>query len=754
MKKQIFILENLDCAGCAHKVESKIQKLPGVEEAQVVFTTKQLRVSSDEGSALLHKIQQACDEVEPGIKVLPFTRGQRSSSPSAQGHQHEDGHACACASSHSHSAEYQHEGCCGAHNHHDEVVENSEIKEEDPAKERKKARNEIIVGGVLFALLMILEHLLEPYFPRFAWLPWAMTACFLINYLFLGWGVLWSAIQNIRRGQIFDENFLMSIASIGAFIIGEHPEAVAVILFYRIGEYFEDLAVDNSRKAIVDALDLRPEAVQKIENGATISLPVESLQVGDIVLIKPGERIPIDGTCIDGRSQIDTSPITGESKPVTMYPGKEMVSGCINQTGVLKMRVDKPLEESMVTRILDAVENAAANKPKIDRFITRFSKVYTPIVCFAALVVAVVPPLIGFGTWSEWILKGLTFLVVSCPCALVISVPMTFFAGIGRGSREGILFKGGASMEMIQKIKSIVMDKTGTITEGRFAVREIIAESGEDKVLLQLAASVEQNSSHPIAQSLVDAAVEKNISLLPVEQVEEIAGRGISAHVNGANILCGNRKWMEENQIPYPETEEQGTEIFIAKDKQYLGYITVSDAPKAGAREAIAALKKRGLHPVMLTGDSEASALGIARKVGISEVHAQMHPDDKLKVMREVREEYGPVMFVGDGINDAPVLAGADVSAAMGSGADAAIEAADLVFLNSKISSVVEAVDISKKVLSIAAQNIVFALGIKLLVMVLSVLGIANMWLAVFADVGVSLLCIINAMRLLYRGKK
>lgn len=762
MKKQIFILENLDCANCANKIEKHIQKMPGMESAQVVFATKQLRLTSNEDDSLMRKIQSAVDEVEPGIVVMPYRRGMQVT-PS----QPCNDAACDIPSNQDSAShvDKNESSCCDQHNHdHRHTTNNTPnhdhgsnvsttAKVEDPKASRRKERNEIITGAVLFVLLMILNRLLKPYFSQYTWLPWVITSLFLLDYLFLGSGVLWSAIKNIRRGQIFDENFLMSIASIGAFIIGEHPEAVAVILFYRIGEYFEDLAVDNSRKAIVDALDMRPEAVERIDNGQAKLVPIEAVSVGDILQIKPGERIPIDGVCIDGTSQIDTSPITGESKPVSMLPGREMLSGCINKTGLLKMRVTKPLEESMSTRILDAVENAAANKPKVDRFITRFSKVYTPLVCLAALIVAILPPLLNFGPWNEWILKGLTFLVVSCPCALVISVPMTFFAGIGRGSREGILFKGGASMEMISQIRNVVMDKTGTITEGRFAVREISSVNDNSKELLQLAASAEQNSTHPIAQSLVDAAIERNISLLKLDQVEEIAGRGISAKSGDMQILCGNRKWMEENQVSYPEIAEHGTEVFVAKNRQFAGRITVADAPKEGAKEAIFALKNRGLHTVMLTGDSEVTAQEIAREVGVEEVHAQMHPDEKLNVMREVREKNGPVMFIGDGINDAPVLAGADVSAAMGSGADAAIEAADLVFLNSKMSSVVKSIDISKKVLSIATQNIVFALGIKLLVMILSVLGFANMWLAVFADVGVSLLCILNAMRLLRKGK-
>ncbi len=565
---------------------------------------------------------------------------------------------------------------------------------------------------------------------------------FVAAYLVLGLDVLKTALKGLRHGRMLDENFLMGIATIGAFIIGEFPEAVGIMLFYRIGEFFEEKAVERSRRQIMEAVDLRPEVVI-LTDGRTI--PAADAQVGDILLIRPGDRIPLDGTVISGSSRIDTAPITGEPVPVSVQPGSNLISGCINTSGQLTMQVDKELQDSMVTRILNSVENAAANKPKFERFITRFARVYTPIVVGLAAFVAIVPSIIT-GQWNYWVYTALSFLVMSCPCALVLSVPLAFFSGIGVGSKKGILFKGGSSIEALAEVKAVVMDKTGTLTQGNFVVQHVEGSSE----LLPLCAACEQHSTHPIAQSILAAA--EGMSLPEAEQIEEISGHGIRAKVGGDEILCGNEKLMAqygvENTVTVPP---HGTRVLVAKNGSLLGYLDISDTLKPGAADAIAKLNSKGITTAMLTGDSQASADAIAREVGIRRVWASLLPDEKLEHLRDLRSEAGPTMFVGDGINDAPVLAGADVGAAMGSGADAAIEAADVVFLTSQVSAIADSLSIAAQTRRIATQNVVFALAVKLVVMILGLTGHASMWAAVFADSGVAMLCVLNAIRMLYR---
>ena len=576
-------------------------------------------------------------------------------------------------------------------------------------------------------------------------MKWAAEPVLLFAYLVLGWEILTTAWKNLTKGHVFDENFLMSVATLGAFAIGEFPEAVGVMLFYRVGEYFEHRAVERSRSQIMEAIDLRPEVVH-LENGRTI--PAGDAKVGDVLIVRPGDRIPLDGTVISGESRIDTAPITGEPVPVGVKPGSGLISGCINTTGTLTMRVEKVLSESMVTRILDSVENAAASKPKIDRFITRFARIYTPIVVGLAAAVAIVPSVVT-GDWNYWVYTALSFLVMSCPCALVLSVPLAFFSGIGVGSKKGILFKGGASIEALGGIKAVIMDKTGTVTKGEFKVRQIAG--GLD--VLKLCASCEQQSTHPIAQSIVAAAKERNMELFTPDALEEIPGRGIRAQVDGKTVFCGNSQFLEENHIRFDEVSGHGTQVLVAVDDRFVGFITIADAVKDGAADAIRRLERDGLHTVMLTGDAEESARAVAAEVGIREVHAKLLPQQKLVKLQRIREEKGAVMFVGDGINDAPVLAGADVGAAMGSGADAAIEAADVVFMTSDVRAIPESLEIARQTGRIAWQNVVFALAIKFLVMILGLAGYASMWLAVFADSGVAMLCVLNSIRLLYRKK-
>ena len=573
---------------------------------------------------------------------------------------------------------------------------------------------------------------------------------FIAAYLILGWEVISAAAKNLTKGHVLDENFLMSIATIGAFAIGDFAEAVGVMLFYRVGEYFEEKAVERSRSQIMEAVDLRPEVVNLVDGDEIGVIPAGQAKVGDLLLVRPGDRIPLDGVVVSGESRVDTAPITGEPVPVRVAEGDQVVSGCVNTTGQLTMRVEKPLSESMVTRILDSVENAAASKPRFERFITRFARVYTPIVVGLAAVVAIVPSVIT-GDWNYWVYTALSFLVMSCPCALVLSVPLAFFSGIGAGSKRGILFKGGVSIEAMGKVKAVVMDKTGTLTRGDFRVREI--SGGEE--LLRLVASSEQHSTHPIGVSIVEAAKERQLQLAAPESLEEIPGHGIRAVIEGKTVLCGNEKLLREFGVALPGglNVGSGTCVFAAVDGVFAGYLVIDDTLKPGAKEAISRLKARGIATAMLTGDGAETAQAIAARTGIDEVHAKLLPDEKLQRLQEIRQRRGAAMFVGDGINDAPVLAGADVGAAMGSGADAAIEAADVVFMTSDVDAIPESLEIARKTGQIAWQNVVFALAVKLVVMLMGLFGHASMWMAVFADSGVAMLCVLNSIRLLYRKK-
>lgn len=696
-KATVFIVEKLGCAHCAGKMEEQISHLPGVEAVNLTFATKQLRVWSDDAKALLPQIQDICTSIEPDVKVVI---------------------------------------------REDTVRAQKEAKKVKNNSEDNREYLELGIGIVLFIAGKIFESSKPVY----------STACFLLAYLILGIKIVWTALRNISKGQVFDENFLMSIATIGAFGIGEYAEAVGVMLFYRIGELFEEKAVERSRSQIMDVIDMRPEVVNLVnEHGDVSVIDAEEAEIGDILLVRPGDRIPLDGVITDGETMIDTSPVTGEPVPISGFEGTEVTSGCLNTSGVIKIRVEKVLEESMVTRIMDSVENAAASKPKMDRFITRFSRVYTPFVVFMALATAIIPSIIT-GNWTHWVYTALTFLVISCPCALVLSVPLAFFSGIGAGSKIGILFKGGAALETLKDITSVVMDKTGTITKGNFKVQDVVTFGDVTRnELLSLAASCEESSTHPIAKSIMEAAKEENISYKTAESAKEIAGHGSVIKLDGSEVLAGNKKLMNQYHIAgeYKETTSYGTEVFLAKDGVLIGAVVIADTLKDDAKSAIASLKAQKLHTVMLTGDSESAANAIAEETGIDEVYSKLLPDEKLLKLQEQRTKHGAVMFVGDGINDAPVLAGADCGVAMGSGADAAIEAADVVFMTSSVEAIPQAIAIGKKASRIAWQNVVFALVVKALVMILGLLGFANMWMAVFADTGVAMLCVLNSIRAL-----
>ena len=795
---RVFILEGLDCPNCAQKIENKVASLSYVESVSVTYANLQMRVVSNE-SGLTEKLQAAIDSVEEGITV---TERKKTSGGSTTVYilQGLDCPNCAqkiedklnsldeideavvtyantqvriTARGSANMTEFLQQ-TIDAVEDGITVIRKDEVKKEateakSAADPMKRSLREIFAGAAIFVIPFIASHTgLVPEGPSWA------SILFVIAYAILGGKVLKTAWSNIKRGQMFDENFLMAIATLGAFGLGlysgtwEFDEAVGVMLFYRIGEYFEQKATAQSRSQIMDAVDLRPEVVNLVTGENVRTIGAEEAQVGDIVLVRPGDRIPLDGVVVEGESRIDTSPVTGEPVPVKAGVGDAVVSGCVNTNGVLKVKVEKVLEESMVTRILDSVENAAASKPQIDKFITRFSRIYTPAVVFLALGVAIIPsvlgamgmqlPFIAAATTAEyveyWITTALTFLVISCPCALVLSVPLAFFSGIGAASKKGILFKGGIAIEGLNNIKAVVMDKTGTITKGNFVVQRAAVADGAaytEEELLTLAAACEMTSTHPIGTSIVTAANEKKLTFVRPAEMEEIAGKGIRAVVDGKTVLTGNRKLMEQFGIDLSNYRKDGfgTEVLVAVDGTFVGNVVISDTIKEEAKGAIAKTKALGIITAMLTGDAQDSAEDVAAKTGIDEVHAKLMPQDKLDHLNQIRQKHGAVMFVGDGINDAPVLAGADVGAAMGSGADAAIEAADVVFMTSSMEAIPQAIGIAKATSRVSWQNVYFALAIKVVVMILGLLGFANMWLAVFADTGVSMLCLLNSFRIL-----
>lgn len=684
-------------------MEARIQALPEVKEATITFTTNQLQVVTEGDKDLLEEFQKICAAIESEVIV------KRKVSVNKK-----------------------------------EEKKKREQEQQEKKREQKRERIEIVAGAGLFLAGILLKDKYELF----------STILFVSSYLALGWEILLTAGKNICKGRMLDENFLMSIATLGAFAIQEYAEAVGVMLFYRIGEMFEHIAVEKSRGQIMSAVDLRPEVVSREQNGVTEVIPAEQAQVGDLLIVRPGDRIPLDGTVLDGESRIDTSPVTGEPVPVKVEKGDSLVSGCVNTSGLLKMRVEKVLEDSMVTRILDSVEHAAASKPKIDKFITRFARIYTPFVVALALATAILPSLVT-GNWSYWVYTALTFLVISCPCALVLSVPLAFFSGIGAGSKRGILFKGGVAIEALQGVKTVVMDKTGTITEGNFVVQKCVANEMEEEELLRLAAVCEKNSTHPIGTSILLAAEERKVSVPDPERITEISGKGIEAVLDGRQILCGNQKLMEQYQVDLINGQKgsYGTEVLVAVDGEFAGFLVISDTIKKDAVSAVQELKRQKIRTAMLTGDAKESAEAVAEQTGIDEVHARLLPEEKLGELTKIREQNGSVMFVGDGINDAPVLAGADVGAAMGSGADAAIEAADVVFMTSSMEAIPASLEIARSTNRIAKQNVLFALAIKVVVMVLGLAGFADMWLAVFADTGVAMLCVLNSIRILYKKK-
>ncbi|MEJ9115210.1 heavy metal translocating P-type ATPase [Bacillus paramobilis] len=699
--KEVFILEGLDCANCAMKIENKVKEMPTVSEATVDFVSKKLRVevaNKRELEATVANITNVVQKLEPDVKVVREEKG---------GHDH--GHS---------------------HDHGEANV--------------KKMVGRLVVGGILTAIAAL------------AGLPQMITIpLFVFAYLLIGGDIVWRAVRNITRGQVFDENFLMAIATLGAFAIQQYSEAVAVMLFYQVGELFQSIAVNRSRKSITSLMDIRPDYANVKVGNETKQVSPEDVQIGDYIIVKPGEKVPLDGKVVEGTSMVDTSALTGESVPREVEVGNDVLSGFVNQNGVLTIEVTKEFGESTVSKILDLVQNASSKKAPTENFITKFARYYTPVVVITAAIMAFIPPLILEGaTFSEWIYRALVFLVISCPCALVVSIPLGFFGGIGGASKSGVLIKGSNYLEALNDVKYIVFDKTGTLTKGVFKVTKMEPSEGiTNEELLEYAAFAEVYSNHPIAQS-IRKAYGKSIDEKIIDDYNEISGHGTVVKVQGKEIFAGNAKLMRKENITFKQPETVGTLVHVAVDGEYAGYIVISDEVKEDSKQAIQKLKELGIKKtVMLTGDAKAVGEAVGKELGLDEVHAELLPQQKVEEIEKIdaaKNGKEKVAFVGDGINDTPVLARADVGIAMGGlGSDAAIEAADIVIMTDEPSKIATALNIAKRTRRIVWQNIIFALGVKGLVLLLGAFGIATMWEAVFSDVGVTLLAVLNAMRVL-----
>ena len=721
-KTVTYSIENLGCAHCGAKIEEAINKMDGIDKAVLNFAMMKLKVEGEITDDTLVQMNKIANSIEAGVEFVPEVHGH-SHEHHGEHHHHEHGDSCCCGDDHENKHEEEHKH---SHSHGDD-----------------HGLIPLLIGIAVFVAAIIFEHTLD-IFPL-------TLGVYIAAYLILGFNILKSTFKNIKAGNFFDENFLMTVATIGAFALGDFTEAVGVVLFFRIGEFFEDFAVAKSRKAITDVASLKVEEADVLVNGEFVRTPSEDIKVGDILRIKAGERIAADGIVESGTSRIDTSAVNGEPVPMSVRKGDKIMSGCINLNEMFTLRVTAAADDSMISKIARAVEDASAEKPQIDRFITRFAKVYTPIVIAAAVLTAIVPSLIT-GDWSKWIYSALTFLVISCPCALVLSVPLAYFSGIGASSKLGILFKGGNSIEALGKVKAIAFDKTGTLTDGTFSVTKVECFGNADEnALLTICGSCEQGSTHPVAESITSYCREKNLALVSPEKSEELAGRGVSSELNSKKILCGNERLMAENGIKLPTNlaPTSGSVVYVAVDGNAVGRVVVSDTIKKTSRDAMKKLRALGIKTAMFTGDKKENAEIAANELGIDIVRAELLPDGKLEEIRKLRSEYGSVMFVGDGINDGPVLAGADVGGAMQSGSDLALEAADAVFMNSEPEAVVTAKKIANKTLRISYENIIFALAIKAVVLVLGLLGHPNMWLAVFADSGTAMLLILNSIRIL-----
>lgn len=697
-----ILLKGLDCANCANKVENKIKQLKEVKSASVNFATTSMTVELVDGIRIeeyMPTITKVVNQAENGIAVILMDAKQK--------------------------------------------VEKMASDERKGIASYVKENTTLLIGALLFGASLLLQQYETVSFIGFS-----------ASYLMIGSSVLRTAARNISHGEIFDENFLMAIATIGAFAIGEFPEAVAVMLFFEVGEAFQSYAVNKSRKSISSLMDIRAEYATVLENGSEVQVTPEEVEIGEFIVIKPGERVPLDGIVLEGSSFLDTSALTGESVPREVNRGEEILAGSINNTGVLKVKVTKEYGESTVARILELVENATSKKAETEKFITRFSKVYTPIVCAISLVVAILPPLLIPGaTFTVWIYRALALLVVSCPCALVVSVPLGIFAGLGGASKKGVLIKGGNYLEALKDVETVVFDKTGTLTKGVFKVTSIHAQGIDQEELLKVAAYGESQSNHPIAKSIQDA-YGKEIDKSKIREYTEISGHGIQVVIDDKTVLLGNEKLMKENNIAYKQMDTIGTMVYVAIENSYKGCLIISDEIKENAKEALAGLKKAGVkNTIMLTGDNRVVAEKVAGLVGVDQVYAELLPAGKVEQVEHLfskKSKAGKIAFVGDGINDAPVLARADIGIAMGGiGSDAAIEAADVVLMKDDPQAIQDAIKVARKTNRILWQNILFALGIKTVVMILVAIGMGNMWEAVFADVGVTILAVLNSIRCL-----
>ncbi len=690
LMSQAYKILNLDCAHCGSLIEEALNKIEGIDSAVLIFASKKIKVKGRVSEATLKKMNEVAQSIEDGVEI---------------------------------------------------------VRLEDADTEQGKSLSSQIavlaVGATLFIAAIAVGRLMSS----------EMFSIFLYAaaYFVLGHDIIITTLKNIRTGKIFDENFLMTIATVGAFILGEFSEAVGVVLFFKIGEIFEEYAVNKSRKAITAAADLKVEETEILVNGEFVTVSSDEVKIGDIVRVKAGEYIAVDGVVESGETRLDTSAINGEPVPVTVRKGDSVISGCINMHEVITVRATAAAGDSMISKIAEAIENASAGKPKIDKFISRFARVYTPIVVAISVLTAVIPSLVT-GDWGMWIYAALTFLVISCPCALVLSVPLAYFSGIGAASKLGILFKGGSSIEALAKVKAVAFDKTGTLTSGTFSVTEVRSYGKlSESELLSACAGCEQASTHPVAVSIVRYCEESQISYDNTASVREYSGRGVSAEIGGKTILCGNERLMEENAVALPENDEKtvGSIVYIAIDGTLEGRILVSDRIKETSAEAVKQLKSMGIRTAMLTGDKPENAAITAEKLGIDYAKGGLMPEGKLDEIESLRSKYGKVMFVGDGINDGPVLAGADVGGAMQSGADLALEAADVVFMNTEPESIVRAKKIADRTLRVSYQNIAFALAVKAAVLVFGLLGHPSMWFAVFADSGTAMLLILNSVRIL-----
>lgn len=707
MKREL-LLEGLDCSNCAMKIEDGVKKIDGVSACSVNFVTKMLSIETEKGliDSVISEAKSRIKQLEPNIKIHDQTN-----------------------------------------EHHIQNRKTDDKREHSRNRENNTTRIMLIRIGISAILTGI--SLVAPM------IAWQKLIIYLLAYVIIGGDILLKAMRNILRGRVFDENFLMSVATIGAFAIQEYPEGVAVMLFYQIGELFQKIAVNRSRQSIRSLMDIRPDYANVVIGNETRRVSPEEVSIGETIIVKPGEKVPLDGKVVEGKSMVDTSALTGESVPRGVEPGSEVLSGFINKNGLLTVEVTKSFGESTVSKILDLVQNASSKKAPTENFISKFARYYTPFVVVVALLLALVPPLVISGaTFSEWIYRALVFLVISCPCALVVSIPLGFFGGIGASSRSGILVKGGNYLEALNDVRYVVFDKTGTLTKGAFKVTSIQPAGLITKEqLLEYASMAEVHSSHPIAES-IRAAYGKEVTKGKIEGYNEISGHGIQVSVDGKELLVGNAKLMKKENIPFKQHDESGTIVHMAIDKEYVGYLVISDEVKEDSKRAIDALKDLGIKKtVMLTGDSWSSGEAVARILGLDEVHAELLPQQKVDEIEKLEKQKSPkekIVFVGDGINDTPVLAKADVGVAMGGlGSDAAIEAADIVIMTDEPSKLPAAIRIAKRTRRIVWQNIIFALGIKAIFLLLGAFGIATMWEAVFSDVGVTLIAVLNAMRVL-----